>query len=419
MGGAFIAIADDATAASWNPGGLTQLERPEISLVYAWGFYRERFDSGQEIYNSGADEIDLDSLNYLSVAYPIPWTIGGRNLVLSLNYQRKFDFRRDLDFNFRLFQNAGGFPLLSQGHIEYEQEGSLSALSPAFGFELTDRLSLGMAVNIWDQSLIPSNEWKERVRQNSWVATPILRAGQFEQVSRYEDFDAVNYTFGARYRATERLSIGAVYHTAFSADVRYSQWMSSSMLPISFRIAKHDRRIEFPGAWGLGVAYRFPGDKLTLSLDVTRRNWDRFVEVERGQIFGEPRRTSPITGLPKYQSYHEPTYTVRLGAEYVFFDESQPMRRYLPSLRVGAIYDPAPSGGRKVNWLGLGPVTGEPDDFYGITLGAGLLIGNRVNLDIAYQYRWGRDVRKDTFSVWDVDADVDQHDLYLSTVIYF
>ena len=33
MGGAFIAIADDATAASWNPGGLTQLERPELSLV--------------------------------------------------------------------------------------------------------------------------------------------------------------------------------------------------------------------------------------------------------------------------------------------------------------------------------------------------------------------------------------------------
>ena len=33
MGGAFIAVADDATAASWNPGGLIQLEKPEISAV--------------------------------------------------------------------------------------------------------------------------------------------------------------------------------------------------------------------------------------------------------------------------------------------------------------------------------------------------------------------------------------------------
>ena len=39
MGGAFIAVADDATAASWNPGGLIQLERPEISAVGAY-FYR-------------------------------------------------------------------------------------------------------------------------------------------------------------------------------------------------------------------------------------------------------------------------------------------------------------------------------------------------------------------------------------------
>jgi hypothetical protein len=33
MGGAFIAVADDATAASWNPSGLIQLERPELSIV--------------------------------------------------------------------------------------------------------------------------------------------------------------------------------------------------------------------------------------------------------------------------------------------------------------------------------------------------------------------------------------------------
>ncbi|OQX27222.1 MAG: hypothetical protein BWK80_06375, partial [Desulfobacteraceae bacterium IS3] len=33
MGGAFIATADDATAASWNPGGLVQLKQPEVSAA--------------------------------------------------------------------------------------------------------------------------------------------------------------------------------------------------------------------------------------------------------------------------------------------------------------------------------------------------------------------------------------------------
>jgi hypothetical protein len=35
MGGAFIAVADDATAASWNPAGLTQLRKSELSIVYS------------------------------------------------------------------------------------------------------------------------------------------------------------------------------------------------------------------------------------------------------------------------------------------------------------------------------------------------------------------------------------------------
>ncbi|HYU42412.1 MAG TPA: hypothetical protein VEQ84_09680, partial [Vicinamibacteria bacterium] len=37
MGGAFLARADDATAASWNPAGLSYLRLPEVSFVYSGG----------------------------------------------------------------------------------------------------------------------------------------------------------------------------------------------------------------------------------------------------------------------------------------------------------------------------------------------------------------------------------------------
>ena len=33
LGGAFIAVADDATAVSFNPAGLAQLLKPEASFV--------------------------------------------------------------------------------------------------------------------------------------------------------------------------------------------------------------------------------------------------------------------------------------------------------------------------------------------------------------------------------------------------
>src|SRR5438128_11075581 len=43
-GTAFIGVADDATAASHNPGGLVQLERPEVSIVGSYFLTLERPD---------------------------------------------------------------------------------------------------------------------------------------------------------------------------------------------------------------------------------------------------------------------------------------------------------------------------------------------------------------------------------------
>src|SRR4029453_14262668 len=42
LGGAFPARADDATAASGNPAGLSYLRLPEISFVYAGGTIQSR-----------------------------------------------------------------------------------------------------------------------------------------------------------------------------------------------------------------------------------------------------------------------------------------------------------------------------------------------------------------------------------------
>ena len=54
QGSAFIAVADDATAASWNPGALIQLERPECSVVYS-------FLSTQQEFNPGSTGLSLSN----------------------------------------------------------------------------------------------------------------------------------------------------------------------------------------------------------------------------------------------------------------------------------------------------------------------------------------------------------------------
>ena len=82
MGGAFIAVADDATAASWNPGGLGQLERPEFSFVLRDQKYgtlypamqSEHIFYGPQDFSGGSFAFDFASFTYpkfavLIVAY--------------------------------------------------------------------------------------------------------------------------------------------------------------------------------------------------------------------------------------------------------------------------------------------------------------------------------------------------------------
>ena len=86
MADAFVAIADDATAASWNPAGLVQLERPEISIVGAYNSVLEWFQADGHREFEDSHFTDNIELNYMSVAFPLPKLVLGRNICVSLNY---------------------------------------------------------------------------------------------------------------------------------------------------------------------------------------------------------------------------------------------------------------------------------------------------------------------------------------------
>src|SRR2546427_11867755 len=58
---AFIAVADDATAASYNPAGLVQLQQPEVSVVGAYFIRLERQDVTQP--GIGVENQTLDGAN--------------------------------------------------------------------------------------------------------------------------------------------------------------------------------------------------------------------------------------------------------------------------------------------------------------------------------------------------------------------
>ena len=117
MGGAFIAVADDATAASWNPGGLIQLERPEFAVVGEGVYRSESNHFAKRPVASGEQTVSSAGLNYLSAAYP--FTLVNHNMIVSLNYQHLYDFSRKWDFAL-----AAG---RDQDTVDYSADGGLYA----------------------------------------------------------------------------------------------------------------------------------------------------------------------------------------------------------------------------------------------------------------------------------------------------
>jgi long-subunit fatty acid transport protein len=185
--GAFTAVADDATAASWNPAGLVQLEQPEISAVYRFSEREDEHTSKSRDLTAGEDDYRSRELNYLSAVYP--FRLENINSVVSLNYQEAYDYtysfsarfegesRRNVDTTINqsfsssttnlvndalrslmiitdvetdaesLINQVLNSALLSE--IDFKQSGTIDAVSPAFALEFSPRFSLGASVNIY------------------------------------------------------------------------------------------------------------------------------------------------------------------------------------------------------------------------------------------------------------------------------
>ena len=76
MGGAFLARADDATAASWNPAGLSYLRRSEVSLVGVQNDFSQRiprFDESTAVAQpiTTTDQLRGSVADFIGAAYPL------------------------------------------------------------------------------------------------------------------------------------------------------------------------------------------------------------------------------------------------------------------------------------------------------------------------------------------------------------
>ncbi|MBN1270482.1 MAG: hypothetical protein JXB04_12900 [Kiritimatiellae bacterium] len=200
LAGAFTAVADDATAASWNPAGLVQLALPEASVVCRASRCRNEHTSVAEDFQVGEDDFGNENLNYVSVVYP--FRLPSRNAVFSLNYQEAYDFTQE--FSARIWQSSSRtvhgslsstfkgteHDHISNEHVDievtsyltthadsqlsqilasdlttdlsFEQEGIIDAVTPAVAVNINSRLSVGLALNLYAADHLGRNPIRSR-----------------------------------------------------------------------------------------------------------------------------------------------------------------------------------------------------------------------------------------------------------------
>ena len=435
MGGAFIGVADDATAASWNPGGLIQLETPEASIVLS---AEKLIEDGTFTMNPGASgrhDISLYDVNYMSLAYPFTWR--NMNMIISLNYQTLYDFGKEREYNYiyndikKLTTNyndeisAYEEEISAPRNIVLETTGYLKTISPAFALQITPTLSVGFTFNYFTPSLGckweteyndyysgTMTETAERVSEYS-ISRSIYSRDEFEFESSANPLDIfkgeASYNIGFLWSVNQHITLGGVYKAPFTAEINYREgygyeWevvniadpndASYSSAPYSI-MTSEKQEMEMPASYGIGLAYRF-SDIFSMDLDVYRTDWQDFLLRQ-----ADGREISLITGEDISETDTGPTYQVRIGAEYLFIIKN----KYIVPLRGGIFYDPEPT-------------EDDPEAFYGISIGSGITVGNFV-FDAAYQYRWGNGVRKVGLQNEEVFQDVKQHTVYASFIYHF
>ncbi len=395
MGGAFIAIADDATAASWNPGGLIQLEKPEISIVGAYDYVKQSQDMKDSESDISNQRLERVSLNYLSFAYP--FQLFGKNFVASINSQRLYDLHGRTEAT-SLFKTIDGIQ-----EIHSTQGGELRTITPALAVQVTPTLSLGASLNFWDKNF---SNWEQNVSVSAsgFVASgnKILPFNAHGSIKEEYDLTGFNSHIGFLWEINKIFTLGGVLKTPFLARVEHHHNSSITTSiegkdnPIETgKDFKENLKMEFPVSYGLGLATRF-SDNFTMALDIYRTEWGDFKlreSKQNNQILIEGGAPSG-KGKEVLSGQADATTQVHLGAEYLFIND-----KFTVPLRSGIFYDPEPA-------------KNSPDDFYGISLGTGIA-WNRIIFDVAYTYRFGKT------SGETVKTDIKQHLILTSMILHF
>jgi long-chain fatty acid transport protein len=340
FGGAFVALADDATAAFANPAGLVQLARPEVSVEgRQWSYstpYTQRGRVEGEPSGTGADTVagirraiseeDVTGLAFLSLAYPK----GRWSFALFRHRLASFEFSSETRGLF-----AGGTDRMQVRFFDQQTAADLDFTSYGLSaaYRISDVFDVGFGVIYHD--LLLASEATVFIPREDPVAgllaptdfLPERTYASQTQVAEDTDWGLIG---GFLWRLSDSWRIGGVYRQGpeadFAIETRAGQAVDLGVPPGGLLRRLDGFAVELPWVLGLGWAYRAPDGRLTVSFQ-----WDH---IQYSTIVRSLERAAARLGGEVNLAVDDAN-ELHLGGEYVF-----PHATPVVALRLGAWLDP-------------------------------------------------------------------------------
>ncbi len=370
MGGAFIGLADDASAAYTNPAGLTVLTRSELSMEYKQGTYTTvitDFAPQNNEYDKG-----LGGMSFVSFAYPqdrATITIFRHNMI-----------NTESDF---IWHDPSTHPYHNVNHVQ------LNGLTYGIGlgYKVMDNLSVGLTVNSTQMEYLSSSIGYEDDPAN-W--SPNSHPQHISNINRSSGSDTdEHFTVSMLWNVVNEFNLGLVYRQGPKYTFTYNdlEWDHNGTIGAFLTGQPLDQELKVPDVYGIGLSYNLPFG-LTVSADADYIKYSQLYQNllwdNRIPVTLSGGGTTEVTiHTPSNALYMDDIWEYHAGLEYVFEIAAAPV-----ALRGGYYFRPAtyfksdgtiPPGGS----ADFATLDWSKDDDHIYSAGLGFVIGENVQIDIA------------------------------------
>jgi long-subunit fatty acid transport protein len=282
LGGAFAALADDATAAFANPAGLVQLLRPEISVEGRYLSYSTPFTLGGRVngiptgigldsttgLRKAESEEDFGGLSFVSFVYPKrSWSLAFYRHQLA-----KFSFSSETQGLY--FQERPG-NVNRFRDVRTSLDFDIVSYGVSGAYRLSEAVSVGFGITYFDGTL----DWTGSeflidefpttfFELNSYLPERMWGRGTFT----VDDTDW-GFNLGVLWNISQQWRVGGVFRQGpeFLYDSEERAGPAHDYAPEgALGATAYDEPIGFPDVYGLGVSYRTASGSVTVGFE-----WDR------------------------------------------------------------------------------------------------------------------------------------------------